>query len=251
MNVALDLARSQPSPQPFPWIALASRLVLFPLFQAPIALALALGGEPAPWQASAAWWPVTATLTNFVSVALLRRHARAAGSTLRRLYGVDGRHLGRDVLTLLAVLLVAAPVAHLPNVALAGALFGDAAQAFALFVRPLPYAVAAAMLVLFPLSIALSELPTYYAMAQPQLEARGLSRGRALWLAAGFHSAQHATLPLLFDARFFTWRLLMFLPFALLVGAVVRWRPSLLPWLMGVHVLIDFAVIAQVFALSG
>ncbi|MFY0572267.1 hypothetical protein ACN28E_51700 [Archangium lansingense] len=57
-------------------------------------------------------------------------------------------------------------------------------------------------------------------------------------MAAFFLSAQHATL-LLFDARLLTWRLFMFLPFVFTIGAEVRWRPRLLPWLMGVHGLLD------------
>jgi hypothetical protein len=52
---------------------------------------------------------------------------------------------------------------------------------------------------------------------------------------------QHLTAPLLFDARYLLWRALMFLPFAVWVGLVLRWRPRLLPYLAAVHVLMDFA----------
>ena len=154
------------------------------------------------------------------------------------------------MLALLGVLLVAAPVAQLPNLALATALFGDAQGALALLVQPLPPWAAVAVLVFFPVTTALAELPTYYADALPRLEARGLGRLQALGVAAFFHAAQHVTLPLLFDARFLTWRLLIFLPFALVIGGAIRKRPSLLPWLMAVHGLLDVSVAWLVFAAS-
>jgi len=50
---------------------------------------------------------------------------------------------------------------------------------------------------------------------------------------------QHVTLPLLLDARFILRRLLMFMPFALLMAVVLRWRPQLLPYLVVVHMLMD------------
>ncbi len=42
----------------------------------------------------------------------------------------------------------------------------------------------------------------------------------------------------------------MFVPFALFVGAVIHWRPRMLPWLMGAHALIDFSVAWMVYAAS-
>jgi hypothetical protein len=45
----------------------------------------------------------------------------------------------------------------------------------------------------------------------------------------------------LFDLRFITWRGLMFLPFALLLGIVLQWRPRLLPYLAILHVLMDLS----------
>lgn len=46
-------------------------------------------------------------------------------------------------------------------------------------------------------------------------------------------------LPLLPDARFIAWRLLMFVPFALWIGFVADRRPTALPYLMLGHALLD------------
>ncbi|OJH34989.1 hypothetical protein [Cystobacter ferrugineus] len=252
LTLSASLARPVARCTPFPWLPLTSRLVFFAAFQAAIAAGYALRGHPDAWSASAAWWPVTAFLTSLVSLALLWRGARGRGQGLRDLYfqGGEGRRLGRDVLSLLGVLGVAAPLAHLPNIVLATWLFGDPQRALDLFVRPLPVWVATAALVLFPLTVALTELPTYYAEAMPRLREAGIGSASALTLCALFHAAQHATLPLLFDARFFTWRLLMFVPFAFVVGAAIRWRPSLMPWLMGIHLLLDTSAMWLVYAAS-
>ena len=48
-------------------------------------------------------------------------------------------------------------------------------------------------------------------------------------------------MPLIFDWRFIAWRFLMFLPFALLMALALRLRPTLLPYLMVGHFLIDLS----------
>ncbi len=84
-----------------------------------------------------------------------------------------------------------------------------------------------------------------FGFVMPRLEAQGLPR----WLAVGLPSLvlglQHAAMPLLFDARFFTWRALMFVPFAVLTGCILRWRPRLMPYIALVHVLMNMSVAAM------
>ena len=92
---------------------------------------------------------------------------------------------------------------------------------------------------LFPISIALSELPTYYAYGAPRLQASSGRRGWPLVLAASWHAVQHVALPLVFDWRFVLWRLLMFLPFALFIAWLIDRRRTVLPYMMTVHGLLD------------
>ena len=77
---------------------------------------------------------------------------------------------------------------------------------------------------------------------RPRLESACFAPWSALLLTALFHGLQHATLPLVFDGPFIVWRSLMFLPFALFVAAVLRWRPRLLPYLMVAHALLDMSI---------
>jgi hypothetical protein len=54
--------------------------------------------------------------------------------------------------------------------------------------------------------------------------------------------------PLLWDARFLTWRGLMFIPFALVTGLILRWRPALLPYFAVVHILMDASFAAMLLS---
>jgi hypothetical protein len=53
-----------------------------------------------------------------------------------------------------------------------------------------------------------------------------------------------------FDVRFIIWRAFMFMPFAFLVGIVLRWRPSLLPYLAVIHVLLDAAFASMLLSVA-
>ncbi|MBE2224976.1 MAG: hypothetical protein IAF02_25780 [Anaerolineae bacterium] len=48
--------------------------------------------------------------------------------------------------------------------------------------------------------------------------------------------------PFLPDARFIIYRLVMFLPFAILIALVMHWRPRLMPYMAVIHVLMDMSV---------
>lgn len=69
-----------------------------------------------------------------------------------------------------------------------------------------------------------------------------------LMLPSLFLGIQHCAVPLLFDLPFFTWRLLMYIPFAFQVGVVLHWRPRLLPYLVVIHVVMDLSFAAMLFS---
>ena len=231
-----------------PLAMLVSRTALFVLFQAAIGGIYALQGTPTPWDASAAWWPVTVTLANLTCIALLAWLARREGMRWWDLYRVERHRVGRELLILLGLSVIIAPAVQIPNIAVATWLFGDAQRAFDLFFRPLPLWAAYICLVLFPLTHVFAELPTYYGYTMPRLAALSGRRWVAIALAAFWHAAQHCALPLLFDWRFILWRLLMFLPLAFLMALILSWRPRLLPYMMVVHGLLDFPLVLMLLS---
>jgi hypothetical protein len=108
--------------------------------------------------------------------------------------------------------------------------------------RPLP-AWALLVGILFPLTIAFAELPTYFGYVMPRLAVQ-LKNGWLAWLLCSFFlAAQHMFLPFLLDGNFILWRLGMYLPFALFVGLLLKYRPQLLPYFAIVHALMDFATL--------
>jgi hypothetical protein len=72
-----------------------------------------------------------------------------------------------------------------------------------------------------------------------------LKNGWLAWLIASFFlAAQHMFLPFLPDGRFAMWRLAMFLPFALWIGLCLKWRPSMLPYCLIGHALMDLTALS-------
>lgn len=230
----------------WPWLMLPARLVLFAFWQLVFALLLVLLGTADTWVAAAAWWPVTAVLANLVCIWLLVSLYRQEGTRFWDVFRIQRQTIKKDLLILLGTLILAGPIAFLPNMLTATWLFGTQEVALDMFLEPLPAWGIVLAAVLFPITIALSELPTYFAYCMPRLETQTGRRWLAVLLPSLFLAIQHTTLPLLFDGRFILWRLLMYIPFALFVGLLLRWRPQLLPYLIVVHGLLDLATVLMI-----
>ena len=232
-----------------PWMMLSSRIVLFAAWQALIALAYRLSGHPNAWTASAAWWPVTATLTNVVCIFLLNYLYKQEGLHYWDIFRLERATLKPDLLTALGLALLGVVVASLPNIMLGAWLFGNAEATQALIFRPLPLWAIVPTLILFPVTIALAELPTYFAYVMPRLRPH-IGDWASLLIPCLVLAFQHVTLPLVFDTRFMLWRLLMFVPFAIMVGIVLRWRPRLLIYMVIIHALMDFSAAWMILSAS-
>jgi hypothetical protein len=166
------------------------------------------------------------------------------------LYKVEKHNVARELLVVLGLLIVAAPIMYFPNILVGTWLYGDMNQVSALFFRALPIWALVPTLILFPITIALVELPTYYGYIMPRIAALAGKNWPAILIAALFHAAQHCALPLIFDWRFLTWRLLMFIPFALLAAICINRRPRLLPYMMVVHGLLDLQLVFMLLPLA-
>jgi hypothetical protein len=231
--------------QPVIWrwtgVMLIARTALFAMTQAVIAFIFWLQGVQDPWQASQGWWTVVALIGSMIGLMLLVWRLRCEGDSYRALFIIDRSHILRDVLVTLALIVASIPLILVTSTAAINALFSDPAIPQAIMFRPLPL-WAWLLQLLFPVFVALSELPTYFGYARPRVETL---TGRA-WLAVGLSAfwlaAQHMALPLVFDWHFMLYRLLMFLPFALLVGVSLRLRPRLLPYFAVVHGLMDMSM---------
>jgi hypothetical protein len=234
----------------WPVALLFSRISFFIFFQAIIAAIFALTGNPAPWRASTAWWVISATLTNFVSIGLLAWRARREGMRLVDIYRVGKHKIWVELLWGLGFLVVSAPLFVLPNVGFANLFFGGSAIPNAILAQPLPFWVLIPLLVLFPVSIAFAEIPTYFSYSMKRIDLLSGKGWLAILLAVFFLAFQHIALPLVFDWRFITFRFLCFLPFAALLGVLLYFRPRQLPYVMVIHALLDLATVIALLPLA-
>ena len=232
----------------FPWLMLIARLGLFAAMQALIALLLLLQGIPSPWYESARWWVFSVIMTNVLTILWLIRLFRLEGKRYMDVLRFERKTFWNDLGLAIVAFILAAPIGFLPGQVIAKTLFGTSDIPVAMMYRLLPlWAILVG--ILFPVTIALSELPTYFRYAMPRLEQQ-LSNGWLAWVLASIAlSLQHITIPLILDWRFILWRGLMFLPFALFLGLLLKFRPRLLPYLMVAHFLIDLLALSTYFAL--
>jgi hypothetical protein len=226
----------------WPWFMLVGRTILFVGVQALFALGFFAAGSDAAWTASVNWWPLVVGISNIVCVLALVVLFRAEGENYWDVFRIRREHVKGDLLALLGSLVIAGPAGFLPNILLANWLFDDSQTVLELFVRPLPVWAVYTSLVLFPVTQGLAELATYFAYVMPRLESQGQPRWLAVALPALMLGLQHAAAPLVFDVRFITWRALMFVPFAIVTGIILRWRPRLLPYMAVTHVLMNLSV---------
>ena len=221
---------------------LVSRSVLFLIFQILIALILALTGTKSAWDESARYWTFLAFLANFVSLYLLVRLFRAEGKRFWDILRFSRTTWKMNLLWFVGFSVIGLPIAAAPREPLAAAIFGDPMIATNMLFHPLP-TWAFILSFLFPLTIWFAELPTYFGYVMPRLEAQ-LKNGWLAWLIASFFlAAQHMFLPFILNSGYLLWRFGMFLPFALFTGLVLKFRPSLLPYFVIVHALMDVTTV--------
>lgn len=224
---------------------LVIRIVLFIILQAFFALGFNFAGSETAWEAGANWWPFVVTITNLICITLLVRLFRLEGKRFWEVFRINREYLKKDLLALLGITIVLGPVGILPNIWLGGVLFEDSQTTLDLLIRPLPMWAVLISLIVFPLTQGIAELPTYFGYVMPRLEARGKQTWLAITLPALFLGFQHCAVPLLFNLPFFTWRLLMYVPFAFTVGFVLHWRPRMLPYMAIIHILMDASFAAM------
>jgi hypothetical protein len=229
-----------------PWLLLPMRLIMFALFQGLIAL-IASGSFSESWATSIVWWPIGIVLANLVTIIVLHKLFAAEGISYFNLFRIERSQFRSDWLPLLGILLIMAILAVVPNILLGQILFENPETVADVFIKKLPFGVASTLLFAFPITIALAEAPIYFGYIMPRLERSTKKAWLAIALTAFFVAAQHMTMPLLFDWDFIIWRLLMFIPFALFLAIVIRWRPRLLPYIVVIHGLFDVSLIVLMF----
>ena len=228
--------------KPLGWM-LVSRSLLFLGFQVLVWIILLAGGVQNAWSESARWWVFAVIAANIVCIFLLDRLIKAEGKQFRELFRFSKKTVGKDLLWFLLASVIGIPVMGLPMTFLPPLIFGDAMIPVGMMFQELPvWALFVGLL--FPITIAFAELPLYFGYVMPRL-AEKIKNSWAAWLISAFFLAlQHIFLPLIFDGQFIFYRFVLYLPFALFLGLVIKLRPSLLPYFVIVHALLDLATLS-------
>lgn len=230
------------------WLLLPVRTILFLAAQGLIALTLLVFSGVSDWQSSAAWWPMAVALADIFCLFLLIDWYKKEGKNFFSEFRISRDSFWGDLGIVLLSLIVGGPLSVLPNILLSTWLFGDPEASLGFFVGPLPLWAVIFSGLLFPVGQAVTEIPMYMRYIAPRLENKSSTGyGMKPWLAVGlaslFLSLQHVTAPLVFDIRFIVWRALMYLPFAIYVGILIRWRPRLLPFICIIHWLMNLSFV--------
>lgn len=221
------------------WGMLALRSALTFALLLILATAFALLGRPDPVAASAAWWLWFVTAANIACIVLMVYFGRLEGLRLRDIYFASRSTWRGDLLWALVFTAGTAVLAMLPGMYLATLLWGDVNYPNALLFQRLPLLAVYPLFLLMPITQALAELPTYWGYVAPRLRAYGMGRWVVIGIVGGVLSIQHMFFAFQLDWRYDLWLALKFLPFALWTGFIIDRRPTALPYLMGLHFLID------------
>ena len=217
------------------FLLLGSRLALFLVFQALIALLIN------SWEASEKYWMLSATLTNIISIVLLFCLFKRDGKKYLSIFLFDRANIKKDIIVFLGLAVVSVPLAFVPGYLLSTMIWGDPNVPTDLMFGPVEKWLVYILLIAFPITIAFAELATYFVYIMPKLKKQLKFKFLAIFLPVVFLSVQHCTLPFIPDLNFIFYRALVFLPFAVLLGVSIYYRPSLFIYFAILHGILDFA----------
>jgi len=237
IKASIAIKEIQPAKKGVLFVMLGSRLMMFLLFQAIIALIAH------SWITSQKYWLLTAALTNLISIALLFILFKREGKSYFNIFRFASKTFKKDILIFLVIIFLAGPVALAPNYFLSIWLWKDANIPAEILFQPIETWLVYILLFAFPVTIMLAELATYFVYIMPGLEKQLKTKWLSVLLPVLFLSLQHCTLPFIPDAKFIFYRALVFLPFALLAGISLKIRPSLFPYFAVLHGIMDFGTV--------
>lgn len=196
-----------------PLVLVAARTVLLLLGQGAFAAALALKGDPTPWQSAGAWWTVFGTVADLGCLGLLACFLRREGIRFKDLLGpVRG---WRDLWAGLGYYALIMPI-HFGAFFLSSQLVYGAwspdIPAGILHMRALPLWAVVYSASIWWMIWSPTEETTYQAYALPRLQALCGQPWIAIAIVWFWWTLQHCALPLILDWKYVLWRFLCFVP---------------------------------------
>lgn len=230
------------------WTALVMRTVFFLVFGLLIIVICSVIGLDDAMKEAEKWWPFQAILANIASFIVLKSLLKKEGKSYNSILHFRKGKFKKDMLKGLLYLLISFPFAALGLYGLSYLILGDI-QPPTNMMQALPLWAAVIAVVVFPLTNALVELPTYFGYAFPRIEKKWGSVGLAILLPALFLAIQHGPLPIVLGGSYIAWRLLAFIPLAIVVGIIFHKTRNMTPLLIA-HFVMDLQMVVYVLMAS-
>jgi membrane protease YdiL (CAAX protease family) len=208
--------------------------------QALVAAVFTLRSSPTPWHDAGQWLPVYGTLIDAGCLALLWRFTRPEGIRLVDLVGFVRKRFVRDALLGLALIPVGLVFIYGGTSAAGWLLYGALSPPY--FFAPLPLPATLYGVLVWPLIWGLTEQMTYNGYLVPRFQVLCRNTSLAIAVVAFAWPAQHAFMPLTFDAKFMAFRLSPAVPFSIFSTFLYLRLRRLLPFVIA-HALMDSATV--------
>jgi hypothetical protein len=183
------------------------------------------------WIKSIRFWPLTATITNVLSIIILNVLLKKDKILFSSLFRFQKVKIKNDIIWFVILFIISVPLAIVPSLVLSNLLWGNTEYYHQVLFQPLNKILLYFLLFAYPITTGLAELTTYFGYVMPRLKDQLKSQWIIVALPVIAFSVQHCTLPLVFEAKFIFFRGIMYLLFSLVFGFSIYKRPSLLPFL--------------------
>jgi membrane protease YdiL (CAAX protease family) len=226
-------------------LSLLMRTMLFFTFGFAIAGIFALAGHEQPFQTAMIWWPFQGIMANTATFFILKYWFRTEGERYSDLFRVKKGEGMKHVKQVLLLLLVGFVLGGVPLYLFSYLLLGTLVPPDTML-QAMPLWAAVISLLLFPLTNALVETPTYIGYSFSRIQQKLGSVWMAALLAGLALALQHIAMPIVSDVPFMLWRVLSFLPLAIALGFIYNRTKKLLPIII-VHFIMDLQLTFQIY----
>ena len=165
---------------------------------------------------------------------------RQDGNKYFEIFSFNKASFNKDIFIFLGLAVVSVPIVFVPGYYLSVLIWGDPNVPAEMMFGPIEKWLVYILMIAFPVTIAFAELATYFVYIMSKLKKQMNVKWLAVLLPILFLSIQHCTLPFIPDLNFILYRALVFLPFSILLGVSIYYRPSLFIYFAILHGIMDF-----------
>lgn len=196
------------------------------------------------FESSGFYWGTHITIVNFILWFIMIRWFKTNNGRyfdFFKQFSKDNTKLFVKILIPLVIISMA------PNIILSIVLYQNAQIGTTFLLGDIPLFFMIINLTIFPLVQGIVELPFYYLFIMPKIQTLTTNRWIYIGLPVFFLSIQHAFMPFRLDLTYGVYRSLMFLPFALFIGLLINKKPSMMAYLVILHILMNASLFMMYF----